>query len=211
MPQIGDTRRNDNHQKYVWHACEMCQEPRWVILYHGKPRSRYCRACTQKTPEMRAIRSVNSSGRRHTEATKQRLRGLQLGKFGKYSPSWKGGKTTDRGYARVKLMPGDFFLVMADKERYVAEHRLVMAKQLGRCLHPWEVVHHKNHNKGDNRIENLQLVSGDKHSQITILECRVKSLEDKVQEQATEIRLLQWRLKEYADNEGIRAATPSMD
>jgi hypothetical protein len=72
----------------------------------------------------------------------------------------------------------------------VMEHRLVMAKSLGRNLHLWEIVHHKNHIKDDNRIENLQLVSDDKHKQITIMEQRIKLLENKVAQLETEVALL---------------------
>ena len=71
---------------------------------------------------------------------------------------------------------------------YVQEHRLIMAKHLGRCLHRWEIVHHKGikypkssiENRSDNRIENLQLVTDDRHKQITILERRIAYLENKL-------------------------------
>ena len=106
---------------------------------------------------------------------------------GDKSPNWKGGKHKDRlGYVLIKLLPDDFFYAMADKNGYVLEHRLAVARALGRNLHRWEIVHHKGakypkgsrEDKGDNRYpENLQLVTDDRHKQISILERRINRLE----------------------------------
>ena len=100
---------------------------------------------------------------------------------GKLNSHWAGGRNDNgKGYIRIWLEPDDFFYQMTDLHGYVLEHRLVMAKSLGRCLHPWEVVHHKNHIKTDNRIANLQLHSDTRHNQLTILETRIKHLEARI-------------------------------
>ncbi len=79
---------------------------------------------------------------------------------GSRSPVWKGGKKKNgQGYRLVLLERGDFFFSMATERGYVLEHRLLMAKHLNRCLLPWEVVHHRNGIKDDNRLENLKLLS----------------------------------------------------
>jgi hypothetical protein len=101
--------------------------------------------------------------------------------LGASNSNWKGGrKKSSHGYTMILLCSSDFFYPMANVMGYVSEHRLIIAKYLNHCLHSWEIVHHKNHIRDDNRIENLQLVTDDRHKQITILENRIKHLEQRV-------------------------------
>lgn len=73
-------------------------------------------------------------------------------------PSWKGGRTIGKG-GYVLVRPGDDPIANAMKHQqgYVPEHRLVVARTLGRPLRSDEQVHHINGDVQDNRIENLEL------------------------------------------------------
>lgn len=166
MPNSGEIKKVWHYRKdrpkgsysaYVWHACVDCGKERWVQLRRGEPVSLRCGSCAQK---------------------------------GERGHKWGGGRAiSGRGYIYIKLSPDDFFYPMANCRGYVFEHRLVVAKALSRNLHPWELVHHKGaqypkgskEDKQDNRYpENLQLVTDDRHNQITVLENRIKYLEKRV-------------------------------
>lgn len=147
MPVLGEIKRGYEigkwvGGKYIWHACIGCGRERWVMLHNlrkeAKPRSLSCVSCNGW-----------GKGLRPPQPTGER------------AYNWRGGCIKDnRGYLHIKLVKDDFFFPMADKNRYVPEHRLVVAKALNRCLLPWEIVHHKEgYAKADNRYpETLELL-----------------------------------------------------
>lgn len=85
------------------------------------------------------------------------------------NPAWRGGKIQRRKKPYISLRCPEGFEPMARKDGYVLEHRIVMARQLGRLLDRREVVHHKNGDGRDNRAENLELYrSNGAHLAVTL-------------------------------------------
>lgn len=122
--------------------------------------------------------------------------------WGKDSFNWKGGRfRSPDGYIRIRLAPDDPLRVMVTSGGYVREHRYLVAQAVGRPLERWEVVHHKNGIKDDNRLENLELMpnQGDHwpsviaQGQFKAMETRIQTLEQRVLLLEAENALLQAR------------------
>lgn len=171
MPKIDEVMRGKEigyksiYSKYIWKACALCGKERWVALETNN-KHLYCASCAKKE-----LYSKNYG-------LKCRISDTLKGRYtDKGNPFWKGGRhKLSSGYIMVRVSNDDFFRRTANKNNYALEHRLVMAKSLKRNLLPWEIVHHKNGIKDDNRIGNLKLIKcRGEHN--TMVEKRIKSLE----------------------------------
>lgn len=74
----------------------------------------------------------------------------------KGKPSWNAGSgkgwVDRRGYRWIRV-----------DGRSVREHRHIIERHLGRKLLPTEIVHHRNGDTADNRLDNLEVMNGGDH------------------------------------------------
>lgn len=95
----------------------------------------------------------SGKGRKMTDAQKKRLSEAR-----KIHGQGHRKKRTD-GY--IALYYPDY--PSSNSEGYVMEHVYIMEQHLGRFLTDKEIVHHKNFDRADNRIENLQVMTQSEH------------------------------------------------
>jgi hypothetical protein len=103
-------------------------------------------------------------GQKHFNATacvrcRPRVKPL-AGRKGPDHPAWKGGRTVDRdGYIRLYLPDHPW----PRKGGYVLAHVAAMELHIGRRILPREVVHHRDHDRQNNALDNLELMDCAEH------------------------------------------------
>jgi hypothetical protein len=94
----------------------------------------------------------------------EHCKNIGLSKKGIFSgdkhPNWRGGTSSYQGGYIYEFFEG----------KYQLQHRLVMERYLGRKLLKTEVVHHKDKNRKNNDIDNLELWDRKEHQKMHVIE-----------------------------------------
>ena len=88
------------------------------------------------------------------------------------------------GYGHTKVHNKGYILAYvpkhphAHKDGYLMLHTVIMERHIGRYLADNEVVHHINHDRADNRVENLMLMDKKEHMSMHMKERHIKRRND---------------------------------
>lgn len=100
---------------------------------------------------------------------------------GSKHPRWNDERIlTPQGYVLIRVGRSH---PMADANGHCREHDLIMSAAISRPLRPGEVVHHRNGDISDNRLENLELMTirehNAKHGRVKLNEEQVRQIRER--------------------------------
>lgn len=147
----------------------------YLVKYNIPRRKEMPEKSRKRLSEKMKGRPSSLKGIKLSDETKKKI---SEGKRGKYiNKTQFGGHVKNRtdGYIYIYCPTHP----KATKDGYVMEHILVMENHINRYLNTDEVVHHKNKNRSDNRIENLQLMKSKEHASFHMKERWQKRKEKK--------------------------------
>lgn len=134
-------------------------------IYKHKPRSKKTKEKIGKANKITMKKLwQNSEYRKHMSEVHKGQHSSPKTEFkkGQKPANFKGRIIKNTGYIYIFKSEHPY----AMKDGYIAEHRLIAEKTLGRFLEPVETPHHLNEIKDDNRPENLFVFETDcKHKQ----------------------------------------------
>lgn len=81
---------------------------------------------------------------------------------GERNGRWNNDLKSSHGYVLVRVGDGNE-RGFGSRRQYRYQHDILMESRIGRPLAGGEVVHHKNGDKSDNRIDNLELTTPSRH------------------------------------------------
>lgn len=153
------------------------------------------------------VTSASTANQKRSESLRRTLaKRYPNGRRGPLASNWRGGRIERDGY--IWLYAPDHPRAKAQGNQYVQEHILVAEEKLGRPLRPEERVHHNNHDKTDNRPENLIVKTRGRHVRDHFTEAR--NLQAVVAALEAENRALResQRLRQILDEHGIPYPKP---